>query len=266
MNLIKRELKDNLKSISIWLLIILILLITIIIIHPLAIEKMSSLNEMLEQFPQDIIKALNLTNTSFEDILDYFFYEFQFILLSSCILGGILGANIIAKEETDNTIQFLFAKPISRTNILLAKIITTLIYLLLFNFILFSTTAITINLTSNQSINYLTLCNLFSNQLLLQITYASLGILIATLISKPKTSSSLIGGIIIVSFILGIISKIADKVASLSYLSFTTYLMNDNFIELRFMEVKYTIILFLVSTISFVTAIIKYRKKQFFII
>lgn len=263
MNLIRKEIKDNFKGLIIWLSVIASLILMIVILHPIMVEKMDMMDEMLNQMPKELIKAFNISNNTFKNILDYFFYEFQFILVASSIFAGILGANMISKEESDKTIQFIYSKPISRIDILLGKIITTLIYLIAFNFILFSLTAISMTLVSDQSINYLLLLNIFSGQLLIQITFAFLGILIAVLLPKPKAASSIIGGFVVVTFILGMISKIADKVSSLKYISLVDYLLNDKFMEFGYMEIKYIIILVILIFISLITSIIMYNKKEF---
>lgn len=265
MNLVKRELNDNLKGVLTWLTIISSLIVIIIALHPLAVAKMDMMDEMLAQFPEEMIKAFNLSTISFKNILEYFFYEFQFILVAGSIFAGILSANIMAKEENDKTIQFLYAKPISRIDIISAKIIVVLIYLLIFNLVMFTITAITMTLISDQTINYLLLANIFAGQLIIQITFANLGILIAVLLPKVKAASAIISGFIIVTFILGIISKIADKVANLHYLSFIDYLLNDKFMDLGRMDFKYIIILAIIFIGSVIGAILKYRKKSFII-
>ena len=89
MNLIKKEIKDNLKGIIIWLSILSLLIIMILTLHPVIISKMDMMNEMLEQFPKELVNAFNLNNR-FNNILNYFIYEFQFILLST-IYAGVLG-------------------------------------------------------------------------------------------------------------------------------------------------------------------------------
>lgn len=263
MNLMKKELKDNLKGIIIWLTILSLLIIMILVLHPIVITKMDMMNEMMEQFPKEMINAFNLGNTDFNNILSYFFYEFQFILLASTIYGGILGANIISKEENEKTIQLLYSKPISRFNILLSKTIVTILYLMLFNFILFIVTSTCMLVLGNQSVDYLTLLNIYVGLLLTQITFAFIGMAIATLLKKPKNASTITGGIIVVTFILGIISKIADKVDNLIYLSPVNYLLEGDFISRGYMEIKYMVILSALSIISIIIAIIRYNKKDF---
>ncbi len=264
MNLVKKELKDSFKSVLIWVSTISLLIIMIVTLHPVAIEKMDMMGDMLDKFPKEMLRALNIDiTTTFKNILSYFFYESQFILVAGCIFAGILGAGIIAKEENEKTIQFLYSKPMSRSDILLGKISVVLIYLALFNILLFGVTAIAMDIISDQSIDYLLLSNIFVGQLIIQITFAFLGIVIATLLKKPKVASSIIGGIIITTFILGIISKIADKVAKLSYISPISYLSNDKFMDVGHLEIKYFIILTIIIVTSGVVAMIKYKKKDF---
>lgn len=263
MNLIKKEIKDNLKGIIIWLSILSLLIIMILTLHPVIISKMDMMNEMLEQFPKELVNAFNLNNTDFNNILNYFIYEFQFILLASTIYAGVLGANIISKEENEKTIQLLYSKPISRFNILLGKLTVVFQYLIIFNLILFIITSSCILIIGSQNVDYLTLFNIFVGLLLTQVTFASIGILIATLLKKPKNAPMITGGIIVVTFFLGIISKITDKVANLIYLSPVNYLLEGNFISRGYMEIKYILILSILTIISIIISIIRYNKKDF---
>ncbi|MDD3821404.1 MAG: ABC transporter permease subunit [Bacilli bacterium] len=263
MNLLFKDMKEHLKSVIIWILVLALLIIMIITLHPIAVEKMDMMDEMMEQFPPEMIKALNLTNLSFQNILDYFFYEFQFILLASTIFAGILGASLIGKEESDKTIQFLYAKPISRTNILLTKMIVAGILLIFFNITLFIISALGMTIFSNQNIDYLLLFNIFMGQLLIQITFTLIGFMLAVLIPKPKSAPTIMAGITMVTFILGIMSKIADKVANLAYISPIHYLLSDDFISIGYLKFKHILIMVIICIISTTVAFLNYKKKNF---
>ena len=67
---------------------------------------------------------------------------FVFVLLITGIYSGILGSNILLKEESDKTIEYLNSVPVTRKNIVLNKILCGLLYIILmvaiigiFNFI-----------------------------------------------------------------------------------------------------------------------------------
>ncbi|MDD2469976.1 MAG: hypothetical protein PHI22_03520 [Bacilli bacterium] len=57
MKLVKKDLNDNLKGAIIWLSIISLLIIMILALHPIVVTKMNMMNEMLEQFPKEMINA-----------------------------------------------------------------------------------------------------------------------------------------------------------------------------------------------------------------
>ncbi len=264
MNLIQKELRNNFKSVLSWITIISFLIVVILLLHPIAVEKMDMMSEMIEQLPKELLRALNISNeTTFNNILHFFFYELQFILVASSIFAGNLGANIIAKEENDKTIQFIYSKPISRSDILLAKLCVTLTYLLLFNIIIFGVTSITMSIVSTQTIDYLLLLNIFSSQLMIQITFSLIGMLVATSLNKPKSASSITSSVIIISFMFGIISRISDKIANLSYISPINYLSNDTFLEVGHMDYKYIIIMAIISISSIIISLLKYVKKDY---
>ncbi|HQD53175.1 MAG TPA: ABC transporter permease subunit [Bacillota bacterium] len=58
------------------------------------------------------------------------------VLLFGGIYAAILGSGIMAKEEEEKTIEFLLARPVSRSQIITGKLFTLLIYLLFLNLLI----------------------------------------------------------------------------------------------------------------------------------
>jgi ABC-2 type transport system permease protein len=54
---------------------------------------------------------------------------FIFILLIIGVYSSIIGSSIVFKEESDKTIEYLNSLPIRRSNILVDKIIVSVIYI-----------------------------------------------------------------------------------------------------------------------------------------
>jgi ABC-2 type transport system permease protein len=263
MNLIKQEIKFNLKSTIIWIASISIMLILILSLHPIAIQKMSMMDEMIKQFPEEILRAFNLNNYNFNNIINYFSYEFQYILLAGCIFGSILGSSIIAKEENNKTINFLYSKPISRVNIIINKLIVIFIYILGFNLLLYLLTILLMHIVSNQSIDNILVMKIFIGQGLAQLTFAYIGSLLATILKRPTYISAISSGIVIITYMLGMISKITDKVKYLLYISPMHYVIPDEIVSNGTIELKYIIIMITTIIISIISSIIIYRKKDF---
>ena len=119
-----RELKINFKAFLIWTLVAMMLYLVVFLVYPSIIngEEVESLNEMMKAFPEDILKAFNMDIASIDSAYGWLKSEgFVFILLIIGCYAGILGSNILLKEESDKTIEYLGALPIKRNRIITNK-------------------------------------------------------------------------------------------------------------------------------------------------
>jgi ABC-2 type transport system permease protein len=263
MNFIKQEIKFNLKTVLIWVFALAILITLIISLHPIAIQKMPMMDEMIKQMPKELLQAFNLNNYDFNNIINYFSYEFQYILLASCIFGALLGSNIIAKEENSKTISFLYSKPISRTAIMIIKLLVILLYIIIFNLALCLISIAAMNIVSTKSIDNILIIKIFLGQAMAQLTFAYIGSLLATILKRPIHIGAISSGIVIITYMLGMISKITDKVNYLAYISPIHYVIPDAIVTKGYIEFKYIIIMILIMIVSLFSSILIYRKKDF---
>lgn len=113
----KREIKINFKSFAIWTMILILIFLVVYLIYPSIInsDSIKSLNEMMEVFPEEMLKAFNMDISSIDTAYGWLKTEgFVFVLLLSGVYSGILGSNILLKEENDKTIEYLNSLPITR--------------------------------------------------------------------------------------------------------------------------------------------------------
>ena len=135
----KREMKINLKSFIIWTLILIGLFLVVFLMYPSIInsENMEMLNEMMKVFPEEMLKAFNMDISTIDTAFGWLKTEgFVFVLLITGVYSGILGSNILLKEENDKTIEYLNSVPVTRKNIAIAKISSAIIYIILMVLIL----------------------------------------------------------------------------------------------------------------------------------
>ena len=137
--MLKKELRNNFGSFIIWTLILVGLFLVVFLVYPTIVNSgnMSLMDEMLKIFPEDILKAFNMDLASIDTAFGWLKTEgFVFTILIIGCFSAITGSNIILKEESDKTIEYLNSLPITRTKIIINKIICSLIYIILMIFIL----------------------------------------------------------------------------------------------------------------------------------
>lgn len=259
----KRELKINLKNFIIWTGILIGLFLVIFLIYPSIIEGENAkmLNDMLEMFPEDLLKSFNMDISSIDSAFGWLKTEgFVFVLLITGVYSAILGSNILLKEENDKTIEYLNSVPIKRTNIVISKVLCGIIYIFLMILILGIFNFLGLLLSGDfdkKTYILLSMTPLFSSLVLF-----SLCLFISTFTNKTKKTLGISLGIVFISYFLQIISEISDKTEFLKYLSvFTLSDIRNVIIEVKVNP--YMVITSMILSVTFIVlTIIRYNKKE----
>ena len=135
--MIKRELKINFKSFIIWLVILIGLFAIVFLLYPAIIQNdnFKRMDELMSIFPEEVLKAFNMDLSSLESVFGWLKSEgFVFILLITGCYSGMLGADILRKEESNKTIEYLTMVPMTRKQIVCKKALVGVFYVCLLVF------------------------------------------------------------------------------------------------------------------------------------
>ena len=219
----KREMKINLKSFIIWTSILIGLFLVVFLMYPSIIdsENMQMMDEMMAMFPEEVIKAFNMDISSIDTAFGWLKTEgFVFVLLITGIYSGILGSNILLKEESDKTIEYLNSVPVSRKKIVANKILCGVLYIILmivtvglFNFIGLSLSGD----FDKKSYLLLSITPIFSS-----IVIFAVCLFLSTFTHKTKKTLGISLGIVFASYFLKIISEMGKSTEFLKYISIFT--------------------------------------------
>ena len=259
----KREIKINLKSFIIWTAILIGLLLVVFLVYPSIInsENMEMMDEMMKMFPEEMLKAFNMDISSIDSAFGWLKTEgFIFILLITGIYSAILGSNILLKEESDKTIEYLNSVPITRKNIATSKILCGFLYINLIIIIIGIFNFIGLSLSGSfdkKLYILLSITPLFSS-----IVIFSVCLFLSTFTHKTKKMFGISLGIVFASYFLNIIAEMGESTEFLKYISIFTLSDIRNVI----MNVSINPIMVLLAimiTFIFVTlTIIHYEKKE----
>lgn len=121
--LLLKTLRDRWKSSLSWVAALLALCSVQLYIYPSIKDSADAMNEFLKAFPKELIDMFRIEDyTSGAGFLgtELFSMMIPIIFIS---LGSSWGASAIAEEEKSGTAETLFTLPVSRTRILLTKLI-----------------------------------------------------------------------------------------------------------------------------------------------
>lgn len=259
----KREMKVNFKSFIIWLLVLFVIFTVVFLVYPSIIssDNIKMMDEMMEMFPKEMLTAFNMDISSIDSAFGWLKTEgFVFVLLIIGCYSGILGSNILLKEESDKTIEYLNSLPVKRSSIVFSKVISGLTYIILmvvlvgiFNFLGLSLSG---DFDRKQYI-LLSITPIFSSLVIYFIC-----MFLSTFTHKTKKMLGLSLGIVLISYVFNVLSSIADSTEFLKYLSVFTLADIRSVITNISINPLMVIISFSLSIIFLILVLIRYNKKE----
>lgn len=261
--MLKRELKVNFKNFIIWLSIIMGLFLVIFLIYPSIINgnNIKELDNLMKIFPEQVLKAFNMDISSISTAFGWFKTEgFVFILLLTGCYAGILGSNILLKEESDKTIEYLNSLPITRNKIVLTKTLSGLIYI--FALILLLAIFNGISLELSGKLDYKLFILLSITPLFSSVVIYFLCLFLSTFTHKTKKMLGITLGIVFISYICYMFSNLAEETEFLKYISIFTLSDTRNVIENVNINPLLIGLTLLISIVLFSLTAIHYNKKE----
>lgn len=261
--MLKRELKINFKSFIIWTSILIVLFLVVFLVYPSIVnsENIKMMDEMMKMFPEEILKAFNMDISAIDSAFGWLKTEgFIFVLLITGIYSGILGSNILLKEENDKTIEYLNSVPVTRKNIVVNKILCGLLYIILMIAIIGIFNFIGLSLSGEFDIKayiLLSITPLFSS-----IVIFSVCLFLSTFTHKTKKTLGISLGIVFASYFLNIISEIGESTEFLKYISIFTLADIRNVILNVSINPLMVVLTIGITGIFMILTIIHYQKKE----
>lgn len=259
----KRELKVNLKNFIIWLLILIGIYTIVYLVYPSIVnnENIELMDEMMAMFPEEVLKAFNMDISSIDSVYGWLKSEgFTFILIIVGCYAGILGSNILLKEESDHTIEYLNSLPIKRSDIVIKKTLVGLIYVTamvvligIFNYVGLSLSG---EFDTKQYL-LLSITPLFSSY----VVYFGC-LFVSTFTHKAKKMLGISLGVVILSYVLQILSSLSENVEFLKFFSVFTLADTRNVITNTAIDPLMIVLTIVLSSALFVFTLMRYNKKD----
>ena len=226
MNIFLRELRANLKALLIWGGI-MIALIAMMMSEFKAYYNNPEMMGILEAMPESMMKALSFSGVNITTLSGFMTMASLYFYLMLTVYSAISGSSIIAKEERDRTAEFLMVMPVSRRRMLSAKVAAAVAYSLALNIITFGAVLIA-STRYNPDAEFLRFSALMMAAVfLLQLLFASIGMLFASILKHPKKSGTAVIIILMITYVLSIAISLTDSLEFLEVLSPFTYFKPD---------------------------------------
>ena len=259
MTIIKHELRQGKTAFLIWTISISLLLAICVCLFSQIKNQISSFGDMFSSMGA-FTDAFGMDQLNIGTLVGYYVLECGNVLgLGGALFAAFLSVSVISKEEKDHTAEFLLTHTVSRTRIILEKLIAVMVQIIVMNVIVlaFSISSMAI---IGETIPWKEVLLVHLAYLFLQIEICGVCFGISAFLRRGSIGIGL--GLAILLYFLNIISNITKSADFLKYITPYGYCDGATII----LDGKLDIVLIAVgmcyTVIGIFVAFIKYRNKD----
>jgi len=172
-------------------------------------EAGESVEQLMSTLPRAVLVIFGMTG--FYGVL------FLYVAVMGAVHAVLLGSTLVSKEERDRTSEFLYAKPITRSRALTAKLLAGLANVVVLNVVASAASLYFVGYfgdgrRSSDEIRVLTV-----GLLLLQLVFLAVGAAVAGVARRPKAAPSRATSLMLVTFLLYYLVNLNEDLAVLRY-------------------------------------------------
>ena len=207
-----RELRAELKALLIWSLAMVLLVVSGMTKYTAlsaAGATGASVTDLLAQMPESLRALLGFGTLDVASLVGYLVMLMLYFELTLAIHAALLGAGILSKEERLKTVEFLYAKPISRTGVVMAKFAAALVQLVVLNLLTLVTTLGVLPAYNHGPDISSQVLNLFASVAFVQVVFLTLGFALASVLRDSRKAGAWATGLVVATYLV-------DRMAPLS--------------------------------------------------
>jgi ABC-2 type transport system permease protein len=218
MNIFFRELRASFKSLLIWC-IVLVLLVIVGAAKFTAYYNNPSMLAVLNALPKAVIDAMELKTFNLTTVTGFYGLMMIYYALMGGIAAAMWASDSISKEERDKTVEFSLVLPVSRGRVVTGKLLAALV-----NCIVFVLVTWGVSWAAAQQFHPDPTFNSFlalemAAMLIIEMIFLAVGLLLGCAMKQYKSSGSIAIGIILVTYFLSIMSGMQANLDFLKYFS-----------------------------------------------
>ena len=219
MNILVRELKAGRKAFLFWSLGLFVLVFMGVVKSTGVTADGGGLAALLDSFPRVVLAVFGMVGADIGTFGGYYAVLSQYALLLVAIYAVHLGNSAVSREAVDKTYEFVFTKPRSRTFILAQKLLSAVVYLVLYCVLYFVFSAVataTLGLATHQTALFLRFA---AAALLTGFLFFACGALFAAAAHNTETGAKMGNALVLVAFVAGVGYDLSDSGSFLRWVS-----------------------------------------------
>ncbi len=261
MNIYIQELKSLFKSILIWTISIVGLIIFLFAVYPGLAKDADKFMLLLENYPPEVLSAFGATIDLATSINGYYAFCLVYINLCAAIQAMKSGVDVLAKESSRKTCDFIFVKPVSRTKVLVSKLAAAITSFLITDIFIIPIAIISAIVVETKDFDIKVFLLISISIIFVQLIFAALGFFCAAIAKKIKGTTAVSLGTVMAFFTISlIVNAFGDD--KLKYISFLTYFSPNYIIVNGYFELRMLICTVAVIVLFIAISLFYYNKKD----
>jgi ABC-2 type transport system permease protein len=261
MNIILRELKAHRKSLVWWSVGMFLLILTGMTKFTGFANSGQSANDLFKGLPA-LAAAFGVESVDLTTAIGFYSILLLYIMIMTSIHASLLGAEIVSKEEQGKTVEFLFAKPVTRRQVITSKLIAALINVVILNIVALASSVVIVSAFNKGAPVISAIMLMMVGLFFIQVVFLSIGIAAAAVTTRAKLAAPIATTILLATFFLSMWLDITSKYPSLKYLTPFKYfegkaVINSNKIDLLFVAISLIIV-----AVMMVATYVRYDRRD----
>ena len=261
MNLFLHELKYYRKSTIVWTISLSAITIMFLAMFPGLTNSATDVKKLFEGYPLALRNAIGISLDTITTLLGFYSFTFLYITLCGAIQAMNLGTSIISKEVRAKTADFLLTKPVSRIQIMTAKLLAALASLVITDLIYFIVASMMASVITSKAFSMKIFIMISATLFFIQLIFLALGVIISVMVPKIKSVLPVSLGTVFTFFFISMFgAAIGDN--NLRYITPFKYFDSAYIIKNAAYETSFIILEVVIIIIAIVASYIIYNKKD----
>jgi ABC-2 type transport system permease protein len=263
-NIFLRELKANLKSLVIWCVIMILLIVVGLAKFSAYYGDPASL-EILNSFPKAVLDAMSLRAFNLTTLSGLYGIMFVYFGLMGGIAAAMWGSDMISKEERDKTVEFSLVLPVSRDRVITAKALAAVVNCIVFVLVTWGISAVAVQQFKPDQAFFSFLTLEMEAMFVIELIFLAIGLLLGCAMKQYKRSGSTAVAIILVAYFLSVITSMQANLDFLKYFTPLKYFDPAQLLNTGRMDVTFLLLSAAIIVICMIAAYWIYNRRDLYI-
>lgn len=261
MNILLHELRAYRKSTIIWTISLIAIAALFMSFYPSFTKDTEEFTKLLEGYPAALREAFGINLDTFFSILGFYCYGLSFVTLCGAIQAMNLGTSIVSKEVREKTADFLLTKPVTRSTVLINKLLAALISIILTNIAYIAAASLIVSQVKTEDFSLSIFILLSLTVFFVQLIFLAIGIILSVIVPKIKSVLTISLATVFAFYFLGMFSatsgdEIKRYLSPFKYFD-TAYIIENSSYEASFLIIGAVIMIAAIGASFFI-----YVKKD----